>query len=196
MQNSSDLWLRSSRSLRVLVGVLGIALPIILYLISIIWFERNQPLESISHYYYTWASPVFTCILSLVAIFLIVYNGEEKIDFWISNVAGIAAILVILLPTSNLLMACGDEDMRYAVTYIADSGELRPTIHLISAAIFILALAYMSLFLFTKTNSKQEMTQMKIARNRIYYTCGIMILLALVFILLYIVDIVPTERYE
>lgn len=53
-----------------------------------------------------------------------------------------------------------------------------PTIHLVSAALFLVTLALMSLLLFTKSTLPKELRSgRKKIRNRIYRTCGVAILL-------------------
>src|SRR5690349_20893941 len=79
-----DIWLFSQETLRKLVGILGILLPVLLYLFLLIDTGFTKPMESISHYYMTRACSVFVIVVSLLAIFLLVYKGKEPIDFYIS----------------------------------------------------------------------------------------------------------------
>ena len=82
-EHDDGIWIKSGKTLRRLIGILGISLPIVLVLVSLTFFDLNSPLESISHYYYTRAGAVFTTILSLIAIFLMVYSGYKSIDFYL-----------------------------------------------------------------------------------------------------------------
>ena len=58
------------------------------------------------------------------------------------------------------------------------------TVHFISAAVFLLILAYFSIFLFTKTGGK-PITPEKKKRNLIYRICGYTIIACLVLLAIY-----------
>ena len=194
-EKDNGIWIKSGKSLRKLDGILGIGLPVILLLFTYLNFGLKAPLNSISHFYYTNAGTIFTTILSLIAVFLIVYSGYEFIDFVISTLAGLFALLVVLLPTGNLADVCCDPAREYAVVYI-NGNELRENFHLISAAIFILLLAFMSIFIFTKSKypiHKRE--KQKITRNRIYRVCGVLILISLLIMLAGFNNIIPRDIY-
>lgn len=193
-----DIWLKKSKTLRKLIGVLGMALPFLLIIITFLFFDLAKPIESISHYYYTRAGTVFTVILSVIAIFLIVYSGKEPIDFYISTIAGICALFVVFFPTGNLSDACCDTLREYSVTYIKGnaSAGFREGFHLVSAGIFIALLAYMSIKLFTKSNKpRSEQGHKKRIRNTIYKVCGGLIILSLLIIVLGVVDVIPEDTY-
>src|SRR5215212_7022677 len=90
---SSDQTLLSQQNtLRILVGILGLLLPLLLYIGLFIFTNYARPLESISHYYFTRVSGIFVITVSFLAIFLIVYKGKEKIDFFLSTIAGLFAL--------------------------------------------------------------------------------------------------------
>lgn len=190
------LWLSSTKSLRKLVGVLGMSLPVLLFVFLLMDQGPGLPLESISHYYYTRVASVFTSILSILAVFLIIYTEKDFIDFIISFIAGIAILLVVLLPTNNLSPICCDNTMKYAVTHLQDE-PFRIGLHYVSAAIFLGCLAYMSIFLFTKSDLEPKFRgREKIIRNRIYRVCGALMILAMLVIFLGFLDIIPIEIYE
>jgi len=195
-----EIWLQSSCSLRKLIGVLGMGLPFLLLLFVYIYNQVVYPLESISHYFYTRANSVFVVILSLLAVFLIIYKkGDkkgEKIDFIISVVAGVFALCVVLFPTSNITDYCGDLDKVYSVTIIKPN-QFRENFHYLSAGIFLSCLAYMSLFLFTKSDkSVKERNPEKKKRNRIYRICGILMIVAMAVIGLGYFEIIPKTYYD
>jgi hypothetical protein len=194
-EHDDGIWIKSGKTLRRLIGILGISLPIVLVLVSLTFFDLNSPLESISHYYYTRAGAVFTTILSLIAIFLMVYSGYKSIDFYISALAGICALCVVFFPTGSLGEVCCDASKAYAVTFISEN-SLRETFHLISAAIFISLLAYMSFFIFTKSDKPLHlMGKAKIKRNWIYRICGVLIVIALLVMLAGFNSLIPEELY-
>ncbi len=178
----SGLWVSNGSTLRKLIGILGMLLPLLLWLYLLIAYRFGTPLESISHYYYTRAGTVFTIVVSLLAIFLIVYKGYRPVDFYVSLTAGVFALCVLLFPTSNLCDACKDIRREYCVTVLPVNGA-REDFHYISAGIFLLCLAAMSLFLFTKSDKReQERGPGKITRNRIYRISGVIMVGALLVI--------------
>jgi len=191
-----NIWLTSGYTLRKLVGILGMALPILLYVFLYIDSGIKAPLDSISHYYFTRVAGIFIVILGAMAIFLMVYKGKKSVDFYISFIAGMFAMLVCLFPTTNISDICHDVNKEYSVTILRNSG-FRPIFHYISAGIFLLSLAYMSLFLFTKSDKKAiDRGPRKKLRNRIYRTCGVIMTLALLIIFLGFLKVIPTEFYE
>lgn len=192
----NTIWLTNSLTLRKLIGVLGMAMPLLLFIL--LYFDNGlqYPLESISHYYYTRVSSVFVITLSLLAFFLIVYKGKEPIDFYISIFAGVFALLVVLFPTNNITEICGDITKKYAVTILPKS-DFRMYFHYTVAGLFFLCLSYMSFFLFTKSNKKpNERGIKKIIRNRIYRTCSVLILLALLILFAGSLKIIPSEYFK
>lgn len=194
--NNDTVWLSSGYTLRKLVGILGMLLPLLLYLFLLISYGIKTPLDSISHYYFTRVTSIFIIILGTLAIFLMVYKAEKSIDFYISFIAGIFALCVLLFPTSNITNICCDPSKDYAVTFLRDSSA-REYFHYTSAAIFLLALAYMSLFLFTKSDKpRSEIGRKKKIRNTIYIVCGVIMLVALLVILLGTIGVIPRGFYE
>ena len=189
------IWLSNQDTLRKLVGILGVLLPILLFVFLFIDTNYASPLESISHYYYTRVCGVFMIVVSLLAIFLLIYKGEEPIDFYISFIAGIFALFVILFPTSNITTICSDPEKRYSVTLLNVS-DFRFHFHYTAAAIFLLCLAFMSLFLFTKSKKPPEKrTPKKKLRNKIYRVCGVIMVLALLVIFIGFLRIINDDFY-
>src|SRR5688500_1097995 len=82
------IWLTGQKTLRKLVGVLGVLLPVVLYLFLLFDTGKLNPLDSISHYYMTRVSSIFVIVVSLLAIFLLVYKGKSLADFYLSAAAG------------------------------------------------------------------------------------------------------------
>lgn len=195
-KEDNTIWLTNSLTLRKIIGVLGMTMPLLLYLFLYLDSGLSSPLESISHYYYTRVSSIFVIILSLLAIFLIVYKGKKPIDFYISLFAGVCALLVVLFPTNNLTDICGDSTKKYAVTILPKS-DFRMYFHYTVAGLFFLCLSYMSFFLFTKSNkSPSERGSQKIIRNRIYRTCGILTVLAILILFAGFLKIIPSEYFK
>jgi hypothetical protein len=194
LENNS-IWLTNSLTLQKLIGVLGMVMPLLLFVFLYLDNGLKYPLESISHYYFTRVCGIFVIILSLLAVFLIVYKGKDKVDFYISTVAGILALIVVLFPTSNLTQLCGDLTKSYAVTILPES-NFRMYFHYSAAGLFFLCLSYMTLFLFTKSNkAPNERGLKKTIRNRIYRTCGTLIFLAVLILFAGSIKIIPAEFF-
>ena len=191
-----DILITHQAALRKLVGILGMSLPILLFISLFLFSGHHAPLDSISHYYYTRSGTLFIIVVSLLAIFLLVYKGKEPIDLYLSSVAGIFAICLLLFPTGNITDVCCDREKRYAVTVLAGSG-LRVWVHYFSAALFLGCLAFMSLFLFTKSEKPGPLrTRGKIMRNRVYRTCGILMMIALAAIALNAAGILSDDIFN
>jgi succinate dehydrogenase hydrophobic anchor subunit len=192
----NSIWLTNSLTLRKIIGILGMTMPLLLFVFLYLDNGMTQPLESISHYYFTRVSGVFVIILSLLAVFLIVYKGNNPLDFYISLFAGIFALLVVLFPTSNITDTCCDTTKKYAVTILPKS-EFRMYFHYTVAGLFFLCLSFMSFFLFTKSDkSPKERGIQKTFRNKIYRICGIIILLAITILFAGALKIIPTDFFQ
>lgn len=161
----------SYRTLRKLVGMLGIFLPAFLFFGS---FEAESKsfelLSSISAYYYSWMRDVFTGILFAIATFLFSYYGYDKRDNIATSLAGVCALGIALFPTAD--------------NCVTDQSSFLDEIHLVSAVAFFAILAYISLRLFT-LSTQPSMTAEKQLRNKIYKACGVIILLMILLSLLY-----------
>jgi len=93
------------RRIRRAIGYLGISLPFLLVGFSLISFFQTKIQPSISHYYYTNLREIFTGTLCAVGLFLIRYKGHGNASIWkndnlLTNIAGIMAIGVALVPTN------------------------------------------------------------------------------------------------
>jgi len=184
IDNSGDILLKKENTLRKLVGILGMTLPLFLYLFLFIDSGFTSVLPSISHYYYTRACSVFIITVSILAIFLIIYKGNSKRGYYISTISGIAAILLLLFPTDNLFPKLHGIYYKVSVTCLKDS-PFRTYFHYIQSAIFLLGLAYMSYFLFPeKTGIDLKHNKLMGVRNIIFRTTAIIMAIALLIIFL------------
>ena len=155
------------KRLRCFVGHLAFWLPWIVSLIL-----RRIP-SSISATYYTHAGAVFMIILGACSVFLMFYDGYDKTDDILNTVAGIFGLLICLFPCLTRSERVGTFQVPVAIS---------AAVHNISAAIFFLILAYVSLFQFTKSNG--NMTEKKKKRNVIYRVCGIGMIASFAILLL------------
>lgn len=192
-------WIHSSYKLRQTVGIAGMLLPILLMFSLYLYNDVDFVLPSISHYYFTRSGTIFTSTLIVLGTFLLIYKSYEKLDFWLSSLAGIFALFVAMAPTSNLVQVCCDIDMRHAITHFSDdTAELNPRtlFHYISAGLFFLCLAIMSFFLFTKTERGKKKTRKKKIRNIIYKSCAVVMVLSILIILFNFNNEDPTSFYN
>lgn len=155
--------------LRLILGWLGIALPWIVLILSLVNGYGIPDSISATYYLPPCITP-FMIILGAAGIFLMCYSGYDKQDDFISTLAGLAGLCICIFPCSNPIMR--------QLGFIADKvGTFQlPTnisgwIHNISAVIFFLLLAYNSYFLFTKGSDYPTPNKKK--RNIIYKVCGI-----------------------
>jgi hypothetical protein len=155
-------------TLRKAIGWIGLLLPFVLMLGSILIFKGKFVESSISYYYHTGMRDVFVGALCAVALFLFFYSGFNQWDDWAGNLGGVFALGVAWFPTTK----SGPE-------------EWVGIVHLVCAVLFFITLAAFSLFLFTKTEKGKRPKGRKKKRNLIYIICGIIMLVCLVVILVY-----------
>lgn len=144
----------SDYRIRKLIGTLGFLLPIMLYA------AEREFLASISHYYYyTLSSLIFIIVVSSFGLFLLSYKGykiesDETIsDDWLTNIGGLAALVVVMIPTmccdstsTTIDQLCKDETF----PLFGHKDEVLNRIHLVAAGIFILCMGWMSRVKFTR----------------------------------------------
>ena len=152
------------------IGVIGVLLPFALPLIYGIVSGQWHLLNSMSRYYYSDARNVFVGCLCAIGVFLFCYRYKPS-DFWVSNVAGLAAIMVALSPTTPL---CPNNPTVPACAHpTAPTSEAVTAgyVHLSAAAVLFTLLAYFCIFRFGH--------DYEVKRKRFYRTCGIVIVLSL-----------------
>ena len=165
-KNNQPDQIYSFRALRKAIGWIGILMPFVLMFGVLLIFNGGIPLHSISQYYYSGMRDVLVGALCAIALFLFFYRGYNNWDLWTANIAGLFALGIAWFPTTPT----GQQDM---------AGK----IHFISATIFFITLACISLFLFTKKDPNP--TPRKLKRNIIYKICGILILVSLLTLAIY-----------
>ena len=175
---------QSDYRIRKLIGILGVSLPIALPLLA-----NYSIISSISHYYYLTAPSLYLIIvLSSLALFLISYKGYSKDvdefinDDWLTNLAGVAALLVVLIPA-----AC-DESGSSIIEKICTSANLplfghsdpsTDIYHFIAAGVFIFLMGWMSFFKFSRGEEKGS------SRYILFKTCGILVWSAILSLAIY-----------
>jgi hypothetical protein len=169
-ERSDDL---SGRRHRQVIGYLGLALPILLVLM--VRLRPNPDTDkwagdSISAYYWTGAVSLFVGLLAALSLFLLTYRGYaneyHKYDRGAAIIAGIAAALIALFPTTPPV----------GITSLPWWADWISKVHLFAAITLFSMFAVFSLWLFRKTASSEEPAADKKRRNAIYLLCGIGIL--------------------
>ncbi len=151
-------------TIRKVIGLLAFCLAPALVLGSFILDKTTYIQVSMSAYYYTKVGNLLVGVICGISLFLFSYHGYKWYDSLASKLAGLFGLGIAFLPTSES----------------SDKSDIISILHYLTSAVFLVILALMSLFLFTK--SKGPMTDKKKQRNRVYRTCGIVILVAIAFI--------------
>jgi hypothetical protein len=166
----------SQKHLLLLLGCLGLALPLVVIVWG--WVLSGSIQNSMSDYYRLRTKEVFEGILFAIGCVLISYRGYDPLEYSASHLAGMFAVIVAFFP---------------------NHGELG-AYHFISAVGLFLVLAFFPLFLWTRTGGPPKgfrdtitnffrldqalmnpgMTKQKRARNTIYVICGFVILAGIV----------------
>ena len=86
---------------RLIVGLIGVALPIVLVVFDRVIFGATSFRDSLSAYYYSGMRDWFVGSLCAIGAGLFVYMATKKNvwDNWLSSIAGACAVLVALFPT-------------------------------------------------------------------------------------------------
>lgn len=173
----------SAKTLRQIVGWLGILLPLAMVTGNSLFTDCNELQNSISHYYYTITGSWLTGNLCAVAMFLVAYKGYSLRDNIAATIAGFCAVLIAVFPTNAVQHVPAALERNSCILFLLPESLLRNSIHYASAGFFFFTLAYMSIALFRKSEGIK--TGRKIIRNKIFLTCGIIILVSTLLIALY-----------
>lgn len=151
----------SYAGMRRFVGWLGFSLPFVLPVGYVIFFSRHNFPGSISGYYYTGMRNYLVAALCVLGVLFVAYDAyHDKLDIWITNLAGIFAVGVAFFPTEPAAASPHQKDIGH--------------IHFVFAALLFTMLAIMALR-FTKTNPGGNPTSQKSRRNIIYRICAALI---------------------
>jgi hypothetical protein len=155
------------RFLRRGIGIVGILLPIVLVAGTAVTEGSALP-GSLSGSYYTWARDIFVGGVWAIGVFLVCYR-RRPLDDLLSTAAGLFAIAVAVFPTAP------DQ----STTTVASSAKMVAAVHYVSASLLFALLAVFCLVLFTAIDPARAVTPQKLIRNRVYRTCGVVILVAM-----------------
>lgn len=155
------------------LGVLGLALPFLLFLGSqtVGWTPLK---DSLSRYYFTNTRDVFVGVLISYSVFLISYKGYNRKDDVICNIAGALALGIAIFPA----IRPDDTLTMYYFKFLGNGPSC--ILHYICALTFFALLGYISFSLFTLSGGK--LTVWKKKRNKFYKICGIIIFSSILLI--------------
>ena len=126
----------NTKQLRCFIGALGMALPIIVVVLSLV-FGYGFPNSISATYFIPSCIAPFMIILGAAGILLMCYKGYNTVDNVLNTVAGVFALGVCLFPCAAKNGNIGTFQIPAATSDI---------IHMISALGFFGILAYNSLF--------------------------------------------------
>lgn len=170
------------RRIRRSIGLLGVGLPIVLVVLSLVSFFKTNIQPSISHYYYTNLRDIFTGTLCAVGLFLIRYKGHSNKSFWrndniLTNIAGIMAFGVVLVPTNPTLA----EEKIY--TIIPSTAEWLGWLHYGFAAALFTIFSFLAINVFTIGQKQDADIPVSVFNeNKIYTICGVSIIAFIIMV--------------
>ena len=167
----------SYRNLKLFIGILGMALPVIL-VVGGLFYPGHAVQHSVSHYYHTDLRDVLVGTLASASILFMTYAGYGIIDDILTWAIGVAGFGVILFPCPTF-----PEMPQAAVGIFRLAQEVSGPIHFGCAGAFFFLLALNSIFLFTLSD-KKTVGDAKRARNIVYIVCGAVILACLAALLI------------
>lgn len=163
---------------RFILGLICGLLPFLDIVFGLIFYKHIP--QSISVTYYYNFNAIMIGSLVLCAFFLFTYNGYDLGDRIFTLLAGIGSLGVAFFPTANIF----NEGSRVGLFSLPDN--ISNIIHFIMAVLVFGSFALMTITQFTKGKHK--------GRNKLYYICGAIMLLAMVLIGLS--ALIPILKFE
>ena len=180
--HQKDELVLSQLSLRKGLGILGLTLPAVFILASAASPTHSLQKSLSAYYYVAHLRDLLVGVLCAIGAFLVFYRGYSTVPRpflilpgWISRhmtdaklttLAGVGALVTALLPTCQPIGPCGS--------------KLMAGFHLAGSVTFLGTLAVLSIGSFTQSDTpRQDWQAEKIWSNRLYTTCGWIILAAL-----------------
>jgi hypothetical protein len=188
------LYFRSYLRMRLYIGGLGVLLPLLLWiaegpLLKGDWRVR----DSLSAYYHSGARDIFVGVLCAVGLLLITYMAGKprSFDFVLSSIAGVAALVVALLPTERPYL--GEQDVRCgllvdplppACTRVQQlfGEDAIARVHLGSAGLFIASLAVLCFVFAWRERQHQDHSGHGPFHIWFHVACGALIVLAVIWV--------------
>ena len=158
----------SYRGLRIGIGFLGLALPVVL-IFGKRWLDGGGVRGSISDYEYTVMRDYFVATMCAMGVLLAAYRyGRE--DDYLSDGVALFAVGVALFPTTP------------AGVNLTTGQTIIGFVHLVCASGFFLGMAYFCFSRFTRTDPHRDPTPQKRTRNVVYRVCAMVIVACLALV--------------
>lgn len=144
-------------ALRTLIGATGILLPLLLIIGNLVASNTMHIEFSVSDYYdNSTAGDILVGVLFVLGFFLMAYKGYDRTDSIAANLGCAFALGVALFPTTS-------------------PNNIVHTMHFVFALLLFSVFIFFSIYLFRKTGPGRR-TKQKDKRNRVYLTCGIVMI--------------------
>lgn len=184
-------------TLRKAIGWIGVCLPFAVFVGNWVIFSHhigaclvpvsNKLPDSLSGYYYSHMRDVFVGGMWSASVFLIFYRGRDRLERWVTNLAGLFAIGIALFPTtpptSEFLQTNTCGPVTPVVLQPSPYGSEIGIVHVVCLCGLMTMIALMA-WRFTKSYSSDEIDAMtdddrqvelnpglKSRNNRIYWGC-------------------------
>lgn len=177
----------SFKKLRAFIGFTGILLPIVVvlgcYLLGAGPFSWQH---SVSHYYYSLMHIVFVSILCVLGGFLITYQGKDRWESRLSNLAGGCAFGIAAFPTSFGGFQPEHDGTNQYLQLIKPVAGIWGGIHFAFAAALFICFIIFCLYFFQKPDERYTgLDEVKFKRRKLLYTiCGWIIIISILMIAL------------
>jgi hypothetical protein len=167
------LYRKSFHLLRMIVGCIGVLLPIALLIGH---FGLTYGLEvrgSLSSYYHSGMRDIFVSSMCAIGIFLVSYKiAERNLDNTATAIAGVAAIGVAIFPTNRIKSEAGEAIGPLTPLQDALGEHTTASVHFACACVTMVCLAVVS-FYFGQRDTN-------VRRRRLHYTCAALMVLTLI----------------
>ena len=160
-------------NLRLGMGIIGIFLPLLLWLVAYVISSQGL-LPSMSAYYHSVSRDVFVGALFAIGAAAFLYKGYSFKENIAMNLADIFAVGVAIFPTECPSVVA--EAMCEAPTFKA--------IHAVSAILFFLTIAYVCLFRSNDTLRRVKDEARRKRYSRLYLIIGILMILLPILVLI------------
>jgi hypothetical protein len=166
VSDKHDRLIVSYVTLRRVIGILGMLLPVICVAGGEL-FARTPLQRSVSYYYHTNMRDFLVGLLIAVSMFFLTYRGYETKDRVVTCLIGLAGLGLAFCPILSV------ESPEAPTGLFRMDPRIASGIHVASAGVFFLLLAFNSMFLFTRSGKPEaSLSKNKKIRNTIYRACG------------------------
>jgi hypothetical protein len=154
--------------LRKAIGWIGLLLPMVVIAADAAFSSGPLP-NSLSDFYYTPMRNILVGALSVLGVFLLLYDVSVRFDRWITNAAGLGVLGVAFLPGSP------------QVAHLTTSQEVIGNIHVVFASIAFIGLA-ITMWRFGEAISDGPNASPPAPRARLFYRVSACLMMGFVIL--------------